>query len=64
MALAEAADDVGLYDRESLGDAVLQVLIKLVVIEPLKEQPGELPDNKVVSTHDPGFVPTEVHQTG
>jgi hypothetical protein len=25
---------------------------------------GELPENKVVSTHDPGFVPTEVHQTG
>ena len=40
MALAEAADDVGLDDRESLGDAVLQVLINLVVIEPLKEQPA------------------------
>jgi hypothetical protein len=24
----------------------------------------ERPENKGVSTHDPGFVPSEVHQTG
>jgi hypothetical protein len=40
MTLAQTPDDVGLDHRESFGHAVFQVLIKLVAIEPLKEQPA------------------------
>jgi hypothetical protein len=55
MALAEAADDVGLDDRESLGDAVLQVLIDLAVVEPLEEQPagvGEVEERLALLVHE------------
>ena len=55
MALAEASDDVGLDDREALGDAVFQVLIDLVVIEPLEEQPagvGEVEERRAILVHE------------
>jgi hypothetical protein len=45
----------------------LCVVLALDVDEVLLGVPellGELPENKLVSTRDPGFVPSEVHQTG
>jgi hypothetical protein len=42
VAPAEAPDDVGLDDGEALAGAVLQVLLDLLAVQPLAEQPARV----------------------
>src|SRR5262249_3204912 len=40
MLLAHPANDVSLNDGKSLGGPVLQILVHLLAVQPLKQQPG------------------------